>query len=61
MIKVLQWIGTFMVLLVVLLLVWNSWQAGVNIFADSCETDSGRALPQTICRTITHYRYLKSD
>ncbi len=39
----------------------DAWQASVNIYASSCETGSGRELPQPVCKAIMHYRYEKDN
>jgi len=46
-----------------LLIYWqlDEWQENVNIYSSSCETDSGRRLPQKVCKAIVEYRYQKDD
>lgn len=39
----------------------DSWQATVNVYASSCETQSGRQLPMSVCKYIVNYRYQKGD
>jgi len=37
------------------------WQRSITIYASSCETESGVALPTWVCKEIVNHRYVEDN
>lgn len=49
------------VLAIAIYFMLDHWQENVTIYASTCETDSGMALPASVCKAIVNYRYQKDN
>ncbi len=39
----------------------DHWQKSITIYASTCETESGVALPTWVCKEIVNHRYMEDD
>ncbi|MEI6355075.1 MAG: hypothetical protein WCO47_10150 [Methylococcus sp.] len=39
----------------------DHWQRSITIYASSCETESGVALPTWVCKEIVNHRYVEDN